>query len=52
VEVFDIYGRKQSHAAHLTDNEFVIDISHLQAGLYFVKIETEKGTVSQKIIKQ
>jgi subtilisin family serine protease len=49
VEVFDIYGRKQSHVSRVTSNE--IDISELAAGEYFVKITTETGVVTKKVIK-
>jgi len=30
----------------------VIDISHLQAGVYFVKVITEQGEIVKKFIKQ
>jgi hypothetical protein len=56
IEIFDIYGRK----LHATFNPklnsgqnstFVIDISHLQAGIYFMQIQTEEGAVVRKVIK-
>jgi len=60
VEIYDVFCRKvgaqfpsnalegwQSQA-----NGAVLNISHLQAGLYFVKIFTESGTIVKKIIKQ
>jgi hypothetical protein len=49
VEIFDVYGRKQSHASRVTSNE--INISHLSAGVYFVKVYTEAGVVVEKVIK-
>jgi hypothetical protein len=30
----------------------VLNISHLQAGIYFVKIQTEKESIIKKVIKQ
>jgi len=52
VEVFDVYGRKhESTKARKHEGEVLIDISHLSAGIYFVKIRTEAGIVTQKIIK-
>jgi len=42
IEIFDVYGRNILHS---------IDVSGLHAGIYFVKITTEKGIVMKKIIK-
>jgi hypothetical protein len=50
VEVFDVYGRKQSHVLRVTSNE--INIAHLTAGIYFVRISTEAGEVVRKVVKQ
>ena len=44
IEIFDVYGKKLS-------SNHLINISHLPAGAYFVKIKTETGEVTQKIIK-
>ena len=50
VEVFDIYGRNVSNLiSHISNQK--IDVSRLQAGIYFVKIITEKSVVIKKIIK-
>jgi len=32
-------------------HENKIDISILQTGIYFIKIQTEKGTITKKIVK-
>jgi hypothetical protein len=51
VEIYDIYGRKFSHfTIHVSPIE--IDISHLSSGIYFLKIQTENGTVTKKVIKE
>jgi len=52
VEIFDIYGKCHvslvtCHSTHVT-----LNISHLSAGLYFVKISTEAGMVVKKVVKQ
>ena len=55
VEVFDIYGRTQSDASPVTRHEIgetVIDISHLSAGVYIVKVRTATGEVMRKIVKE
>ena len=60
IEVFDVYGRKLSSnhliptsSNHLisTSSNHLINISHLPAGIYFVKITTDTGAQMQKIIK-
>jgi len=63
VEVFDVFGRKmlaekqkttltvlQSYS--LTNDGVVIDISHLPAGVYFVRIQTETGEIVRKVLKK
>jgi M6 family metalloprotease-like protein len=52
VEIFDVYGRKLSSNHHIISSSHQkIDISHLSAGIYFVKVKTETGEVTQKVIK-
>ena len=53
VEIFDVYGRmQQSRKAEKQKGEWVLDISNLSNGTYFVKTTTETGTIIKKIIKQ
>ena len=53
VEVFDIYGRKQSsHHQILSSSHHLINIAHLPSGIYFVKISTEAGEVVKKVVKE
>jgi hypothetical protein len=59
VEVFDVYGRKQKGNSppfmegwQPQADGVVINISHLQTGIYFVKIKTVEGKVVRKIVKQ
>ena len=52
VEVFDVYGRKLLSPASPISPETTIDISHLPAGVYFVKINTEAGQVVRKVVKE
>jgi hypothetical protein len=52
IEVYDVYGRKQSYVSRVTCHESMVDISGLQAGLYFVKITTDSGKVIRKVVKQ
>jgi hypothetical protein len=52
IVIYDIYGRKL--LSHTTNRkpQTVLDISHLQAGIYFVKIVTEQGEVVRKVVKE
>ena len=53
VEIFDMVGRmvKTRFIASQQDGTTTLDISNLPSGVYFVKIYTENGVVTQKIIK-
>ena len=58
VEVFDVYGKIHlspvtRHSSRVTrhPSPVTINISHLPAGLYFVKITTEAGIAMRKVIK-
>ena len=48
VVVFDVTGRMMKSVA----NETTIDISDLEAGVYFFSIETENGSAMRKLVKE
>jgi len=48
VHVFDMQGRLMLVAENMTR----VDVSTLPVGFYLLKIETEKGVSTQKIIKE
>jgi len=57
IEIFDIMGC--TVGATLTvapdgthQSQITMDISHLPAGIYFVRIQTENGTVTRKVVKE
>jgi len=52
IEIVDIAGKKLLSFESLTPPETTFNISHLQVGIYFVKIATEAGKVMKKIVKQ
>ena len=52
IEVYDIIGKKQYAESRKENNETIIDISHLTTGVYFLKIPTEKGIITKKIMKK
>jgi len=49
VEIFDVYGRKVLEPPLTVLQSY--DLTVLQPGIYFVKIETEAGIITKKIIK-
>ena len=48
--IYDVFGKIQRIENWKTEN--TIDISHLSAGIYFVKISTEAGEVTRKVLKE
>jgi len=54
IEIYDIHGRKEKaeRIKEKAGGEIAMDISHLQAGIYFVKVFTEQGEITKKIVKQ
>ena len=60
VEVFDVYGRRQkaelrqrsASKSSRQKEEWVVDVSHLHSGLYFIKINTDAGELIKKVVKK
>jgi len=52
VEVYDVRGRRMSQSIEEKTNIFSINLAPLETSIYFVRITTEKGTVTKKIIKE
>jgi len=51
VEVFDVFGRRMDIGLPSFGGIRGCDISHLPAGIYFIRIQTEKGAVTKKVVK-
>ncbi len=51
VEVFDVYGKLITTTNDI-DNPTRINVSGLADGMYFVRVTTEKGTVTKSFVKQ
>ena len=55
VEIFDVMGQSVTvetwHAASLQPTT-TLNISHFPTGTYFIRIITEKGMITKKVIKQ
>ena len=53
IEVYDVYGRKMSQISNLKSQiSNLIDISHLNAGIYMIAVHTDKGIIHKKVIKE
>ena len=53
IEIYNVVGQVvfKSQLSKLSP-ETTIDVSHLSAGLYFLKVTTNKGTVTEKFVKE
>jgi hypothetical protein len=49
VEIVDLSGRA---VISTSLNDRSVNVSHLSSGIYFIKIETDKGTVTEKFVKE
>ena len=52
VKIFDIYGRELLSYQSQISPEISVDISQFSAGIYFVKIFTERKEVIKKVLKE
>ena len=52
VEIFDVFGKNLIPHTSYPKPHTSINISHLAAGVYFVKITTEAGQVVKKVVKE
>ena len=51
VVIYDIYGRRQVTETPSHQDNASVDLSRLNAGIYIIKINTEKGNIVKQIIK-
>ena len=49
IEVYNLLGKKVSSSSNLINN--TLDISNLSKGMYLLKLTSEKGTATKKIVK-
>jgi uncharacterized Ntn-hydrolase superfamily protein len=52
LNIFDMQGRRIYNHSENGDNAIVINMSSYQSGVYFVKVDTEIGSITKKIIKK
>lgn len=52
VRVFDVLGKLKIYEANIfLDGNHTVDLESLTSGIYFIRVNTEKGTVTKKFIK-
>ena len=51
VEVFDVFGKLVT-TTNVIDNPIQINVSSLANGMYFVRVTTDRGTVTKPFVKQ
>ena len=51
VEVFDVYG-KLINTVNIVDNPIRVNVAGLAAGMYFVRVNTDEGTVTKSFVKK
>jgi hypothetical protein len=51
-EVYDVQGRKIQEVVFTTQNNYQLDLSNLDAAMYFVTLFTENGVETRSIIKE
>jgi len=51
IEIFDLMGKNVLSQKAESGKQKELDISHLPSGMYFVRIQTEKGIINKKIVK-
>ena len=52
IEIFNTIGQPLLSIPSIMSPEIEIDISHLTDGLYFLRIKTENGIITKKLIKE
>ncbi|MCW8981907.1 MAG: choice-of-anchor B family protein [Altibacter sp.] len=52
IEVFDLRGRRVVEIMDKEDHHYVLNLSDLETAIYFVKVSTEVGSITKKVIKK
>ena len=52
IEVFDLRGRRVVEIMNKEDHHYVLNLSDLETAIYFVKVSTEVGSITKKVIKK
>lgn len=50
-EIFSVYGQKINVIQQVNNSKTIIDLNNQTSGVYFLRLKTEKGMITKKIIK-
>ena len=51
IEIYDVMGRTVGANLRVCPTSNVINIEHLENGVYFLKIQTDEGVITRKVVK-
>ncbi len=52
IHIYNVLGEEVLKLERIATNEKAIDVSTWKAGVYFVEVETEKGVIRKKVVKE
>ena len=52
IEINDVLGQKYNSAFYILHSEFVVDVSQLPSGIYFLRVKTDTGISTAKFVKE
>lgn len=52
IEITDVLGKQAFAESHQNQNDTVINIESLSSGVYFFKLQSDRGSITKKLIKQ
>jgi M6 family metalloprotease-like protein len=55
IVIYDVFGRTQkieNHLSQIGKSQIEINISHLPTGIYFLRIQTDAGMITKKVVKE
>ena len=51
IEIFDVVGRSVETLRATSLQNGTINISHLENGIYFIRVKTDEGVIIRKVVK-
>lgn len=51
IDIYDIRGRRVVEILDKEENNYLLDLSPLETAIYFIKVYTDSGSITKKVIK-